>query len=76
MATDRKIEERHDPVISNLPLYAQEIYWDTYYRARHKYRGLKLWFGTNAEPDNMAHYVAWEAVKREYENRDGYWQKK
>lgn len=76
----KPFKQRAAPVGSDhikiLPLYAQEIYQDAYNSARYKYRGLKTWFGNDVDPETAAHFIAWEAVKREYENRDGNWQKK
>lgn len=64
-----------DSVKDNLPKHAQEIYqaafnnaWDEYAEPE-KRRG-------NDSRETVAHKVAWAAVEKKYEKKDGNWQHK
>jgi cation transport regulator len=50
----------------HLPMHAQEIYRSAFNNAWSEYRAA-------AEPEQIAHRVAWAAVKRKYRKQDGDW---
>jgi cation transport regulator len=52
-----------------LPLRAQDIYREAFNHAFESYR-------TNARQEEIAHRVAWAAVKSAYVKRDGEWRRR
>ncbi|MCB9990446.1 MAG: ChaB family protein [Rhodospirillales bacterium] len=76
MANTMNTEPDRIYIRESLPLYAQKIYWEAYCDAFQKCRCIKTWFGSETNPDDSARHLAWQAVKKEYENRGGAWQKK
>jgi cation transport regulator len=60
----RSIRELPKSVKGNLPKHAQEIYKEAYNSASEQY-----------EDEETAHKVAWSAVKKVYEKREGKWVK-
>lgn len=69
------LKELPESVRDNLPKHAQEIYmaaynsaWDEYKNAEDRREG--------ASREEVAHKVAWDAVKKKYEKKNGTWQSK
>ena len=69
------LKDLPDSVRDNLPKHAQEIYqaaynnaWDEYADPSERRDG--------ADREETAHKVAWSAVKKKFEKRDGRWVKK
>jgi cation transport regulator len=60
----RSIRELPKSVKGNLPKHAQEIYKEAYNSASEQYKD-----------EETAHKVAWSAVKKVYEKREGKWVK-
>lgn len=70
-----RISDLPESVQNNLPKHAQEIYkeafnnaWDQYDEPGERRGG--------ASREEVAHKVAWSAVKQAYEKRDGQWVRK
>jgi cation transport regulator len=66
------VEDLPDSVRDNLPKHAQEIYiaafnnaWDEYEDAEDREGG--------ASREEVSHKVAWSAVKKKYEKKNGKW---
>lgn len=71
-----KIKDLADPVKDNLPEHAQEIYMKAYNNAYDEYKNPEDRRG-NANREEVAHRVAWSAVKNVYEkDENGNWVKK
>lgn len=64
-----------DPVKEHLPKHAQEIYKEAYNSAWDEYKDAKKRDGDDSR-EEVSHKVAWAAVKRSYEKKDGTWRKK
>ncbi len=64
-----------DGVKDNLPGAAQDIYREAYNRAWEDYSDPEDRRG-DASREETAHRVAWAAVKKKYEKKDGRWTKK
>ncbi len=69
------ISELPDQVSDNLPKNAQQIYKEAYNNAWDQYADPKKRKG-NASHEEVANRVAWSAVKKKYEKKDGKWVKK
>ncbi|MGF1503900.1 MAG: ChaB family protein [Anaerolineae bacterium] len=69
------ISELPDSVKDNLPKHAQEIYRAAYNSAWDQYADPEDRRG-DASREEVAHKVAWSAVKEEYAKQDGEWQRK
>lgn len=70
------LEELPDSVRDNLPKHAQEIYQSAYNNAWDEYRDPDDRRG-DASREEVAHKVAWAAVKEKYrKGEDGNWHKK
>ena len=63
------VQELPKGVKENLPQHAQEIYKEAYNNALDEYED-------RDEPEQVAHRVAWAAVKQKYEKHNGNWRKK
>jgi cation transport regulator len=74
MPYERK-SELPDSVKDNLPRHAQEIYKEAYNSAWDEYKDPDDRRG-GASREEAAHKVAWAAVKRKYEKKNGKWAKK
>ena len=61
-----------DSVRGHLPNHAQEIYLAVFNNAWEEYRDPEDRRG-KASREEVAHKVAWAAVKRQYEKNDGKW---
>lgn len=64
-----------DSVSNNLPKHAQEIYMAAFNNAWDEYKNKQERRG-DADREEVAHKVAWSAVKQQYEKREGKWRKK
>ena len=64
-----------DSVKDNLPSHAQDIYKEAYNSAYNEYKDPDDRQG-DASREEVAHKVAWSAVKEEYHKEDGEWKKK
>jgi len=70
-----KLSELPDNVRSSLPRHAQEIYRAAFNNAWDQYKDEKNRRGDSSR-EEVAHKVAWSAVKQEYEKSDGGWRRK
>jgi cation transport regulator len=70
-----KIDELPSSVKDNLPSHAQRIYKEAFNHAWEEYKDPKD-RREGASREEIAHRVAWSAVKKEYEKVDGKWRKK
>jgi cation transport regulator len=68
-------DELPESVQSVLPKHAQEIYREAYNNAFDQYKDPDDRYG-DASREEVAHKVAWSAVKNVYEKKDGGWQRK
>ena len=59
----------------NLPTHAQEIYKDAFNHAWEKYKNPED-RRDGASREEIAHRVAWSAVRKEYKKIDDQWRKK
>jgi cation transport regulator len=66
-----EIEELPDPIREDLPTEAQEVYKDAFNTAEEYNPAEKT--PTDESVEDTAHRMAREAVKREYEKKDGRW---
>lgn len=64
-----------DSVRDNLPKHAQEIYLEAYNSAWDQYRSPADRRGGDSR-EQVAHKVAWSAVKQSYEKRGDRWVKR
>lgn len=67
--------ELPDSVKDNLPAHAQDIYKEAYNSAWDEYKDPDDRRG-DASREETAHKVAWAAVKKMYEKKNGKWVKK
>lgn len=70
-----KTSELPDSVKDNLPEHAQNIYKEAFNSAYKHYKDEEDRRG-DADREEVAHKVAWSAVKESYEKVDGEWQEK
>ncbi len=71
----KQLSELPDSVRDNLPKHAQEIYLAAFNNASKQYKDPDTRRG-DEDRETVAHKVAWSAVKKEYEKRDGQWTRK
>ena len=72
----QKTSELPDSVKNNLPKHAQEIYMEAFNSAWDQYKDSDDRRG-GASREEVAHKVAWNAVKKKYEKDDnGEWKEK
>jgi cation transport regulator len=73
----RTIHELPESVRTNLPVHAQEIYMKAFNHAWDQYADPKERRG-KASQEEVAHKVAWSAVKQRYEKNEktGEWKEK
>ncbi len=69
------VQDLPDKVKDNLPKHAQEIYMKAFNNAYDEYKDAKDRKGGSSR-EATAHKVAWSAVEKTYEKRDGEWKKK
>lgn len=62
-------------VKDNLPAHAQDIYKEAFNSAYEEYKDSKD-RKDDASREETAHKVAWSAVKKSYEKKEGKWTKK
>ena len=70
-----KKSELPDSVKDNLPAHAQDIYKEAYNSAWDEYKDPDDRRGDDSR-EEVAHKVAWAAVKKMYEKKNGKWVKK
>jgi cation transport regulator len=70
-----KLSELPDSVKDNLPKHAQEIYKEAFNSAWEQYKDPEDRRGDDSR-EEVAHKVAWSAVKQSYEKRGDRWVKK
>ena len=70
-----RLTDLPDSVRDNLPKHAQEIYKEAFNSAWDMYRDPEDRRGNDSR-EEVAHKVAWSAVKLTYEKREGRWVKK
>lgn len=68
--------ELPDSVKDNLPEHAQDIYREAFNSAHEQCQDPDKRRSESDDPEEVAHRVAWSAVKKEYEKRDDHWVKK
>ena len=73
MPREKSLEELPKGVKDILPEHAQEIYREAHNNALVQYKDPKKRRG-NASLEEVAHKVAWAAVKQEYEKDDKTWE--
>ena len=71
----QKIEELPSSVRNNLPTHAQEIYKEAFNHAWEEYKNPED-RRDGASREEIAHRVAWSAVKKEFEKVNGQWREK
>ncbi len=72
-----KISDRTEKQIDNLPTHAQEIFKEAHKNALDQYSDpKKRRGGKNESQEEVAHKVAWSAVKRAYKKHGDKWVKK
>jgi cation transport regulator len=64
-----------DAVRDNLPAHAQTIYREAFNSAWEQYKDPDERRGDDSR-EEVAHKIAWSAVKQSYEKRDGRWRSK
>lgn len=69
------VKELPDSVRDNLPKHAQEVYMAAYNSAWEEYRNAEDRKG-GASREEVSHTVAWSAVKKKYEKKNGKWKSK
>ena len=69
------ISDLPESVRDNLPKHAQEIYLAAFNNAWDEYRDPDDRRGEDSR-EEVSHKVAWNAVKTQYEKKDGKWQRK
>ena len=70
-----KLADLPESVKNNLPKHAQEIYQAAYNNAWDEYKDPEDRRG-DASREEVAHKVAWAAVKQKYEKQEDKWVKK
>lgn len=68
----KNLSDLPEQVRENLPKHAQEIYKSAFNSAWKQYDDASDRRGNDSQ-EEVAHKVAWAAVKNEYEKRDGRW---
>jgi cation transport regulator len=65
--------ELPDSVIKNLPSHAQDIYRSAFNSAWEEYKSPKERRDPAETREQIAHKVAWAAVKKKYTKEDDHW---
>jgi len=73
--TYKKIANLPAPVREHLPKHAQEIYLEAFNNAWEQYADPDK-RRDDASREEVAHRVAWSAVKEKYEKKNGHWARK
>lgn len=71
----KSTQQLPDSVTDHLPRHAQEIYKEAFNSAWDDYKNASDRRG-DASREEVAHKVAWSAVKEKYEKKNGDWQHK
>lgn len=71
----KKIKDLPDSVRNVLPKHAQEIYLAAYNSAWEQYKASDKRYGDESR-EEVAHKVAWSAVKNKYEKKGDKWRQK
>jgi cation transport regulator len=71
----KRVDQLPDAVRNSLPEHAQDIYKEAYNSAEDGYRDPEK-RRDDESLEETAHRVAWSAVKKKYEKKDGQWVKK
>jgi len=71
----QSIQDLPESVRDNLPKHAQEIYMAAFNNAWQEYQDPEDRRGEESR-EEVSHKVAWNAVKKQYEKKDGQWQRK
>ncbi|MBV1915983.1 MAG: ChaB family protein [Pseudomonadales bacterium] len=71
----KALHDLPESVRHTLPEHAQEIYLAAFNNAWEEYKKAEDRRG-DASQEEVAHKVAWAAVKHSYEKKEGKWQKK
>ena len=71
----KNVSDLPDQVRDNLPQHAQEIYKSAFNNAWDEYKDADQRRGDDSR-EEVAHKVAWAAVKKEYEKKGDRWVKK
>ena len=75
--TTTELSEATEKRIDSLPKHAQEIFKEAHSNAIKEYQDPdKRREGENDSPEEVAHKVAWAAVKRKYQKNGEEWAKK
>lgn len=75
MVPYKSLQELPDSVQKSLPQHAQEIYREVFNNAWQEYAKPEDRRGNDSR-DEVAHKVAWSAVMKKFEKRDGNWVRK
>jgi cation transport regulator len=70
------LSERTRKQIDDLPKHAQEIFKSAHESALREYQDPDKRRNSSEGPEEVAHKVAWSAVKKEYEKQGDKWVKK
>ena len=73
---ESRLSERTQKQIDELPNHAQEIYRGAHESALERYQDPDKRRNSIESPEEVAHKVAWNAVKNEYEKNGDKWVKK
>ncbi len=73
---DTQLSERTKKQIDGLPEHAQEIYKEAHQSALERYQDPEKRRNSNESAEEVAHKVAWDAVKNKYEKKGDSWEKK
>ncbi len=73
---DTQLSERTKKQIDELPEHAQEIYKEAHQSALERYQDPEKRRNSNESAEEVAHKVAWDAVKNKYEKKGDNWVKK
>ncbi len=73
---DTRLSERTQKQIDELPKHAQEIYKGAHKSALERYQDPDKRRNSNESAEEVAHKVAWNAVKNQYEKKGDKWVKK
>lgn len=70
----KNLSDLPDSVKNNLPHHAQEIYKEAFNHAFEEYKDSSK-RNTDESQEEVAHKVAWSAVKKKYTKQDDQWVK-
>lgn len=73
---DTHVSEKTQKQIDELPKHAQEIYKEAHRSALERYQDPDKRRSSEESAEEVAHKVAWDAVKNEYKKKDDKWVEK